>query len=192
MIKVKNISESELKNIAKDICDAFMAEDGGFPRSFSYEDCLIFLEAEIRIICEIGRLYTFSENKEGYAAYWLKKDRPSLRKHFKMAYYILRKMPLKRYMVFANNMKGWKGYETIYKDEDYVDFFMVAVKPEHQGKGLLRQALNDAFKLAEENGVKCVLDTDSKLKADKYQHVGMKLVKEQELESGIHMYTIER
>lgn len=68
---------------------------------------------------------------------------------------------------------------------------MVAIKPEYQGKGLLKNALNAAFLLANNNHVKCVLDTDSEIKAQKYQHCGMNLVKHQLLDSGIHMYTLE-
>ena len=95
-------------------------------------------------------------------------------------------------MTFANNMKGWRGYERIYKNYDYVDFFMVAVKPGYQGKGFLGKALGAAFRLAEKNGVKCVLDTDGELKAAKYQHLGMNVIKDKRLDSGIHMYTLEK
>lgn len=191
MIKLTNLSNEEIDTIAEEIAKAFMAEDGGFPKSFDMNDCITYYKALIRIIYENGALYTFSEQREGYAAYWLKKDRPAIQQHFKMAYLILKKMPLKRFMVFAKNLKGWKGYEHIYKKEDYVDFFMVAIKPEYQGQGLLRKALNAAFELASNNQVKCVLDTDSEIKAKKYEHCGMKLIKEQLLDSGIHMYTLE-
>lgn len=191
MIRLTELTKEEIDTIAEEIADAFMQEEGCFPKSFDMRDCITYYKALIRIIYENGALYTFSEQREGYAAYWLKKDRPAIQQHFKMAYFILKNMPLNRFMVFSKNLKKWKGYEHIYRKEDYVDFFMVAIKPEFQGHGLLRKVLNAAFELAGNNHVKCVLDTDSEIKAKKYQHCGMKLVKEQLLDSGVHMYTLE-
>lgn len=190
MKKIKNLTKEELCNIARDIADAYMAETGLFPVVFSKEKCRLYFEALIQIIYENDSLYKINDEQDGYCAYWAKADKPPIRKHFKLAYLLIKKMSLKDSVALIKALKGHRGYEKIYKNQEYVDFFMVVVKKEKQGQGLLRTALNEAFAYADVLGVPCVLDTDSKLKADKYIHCGMQLIHHQKLASQVEMFTL--
>lgn len=190
MKKLEKLTKEELYHIAGEIADAYMAEAGLFPMVFSKEKCRLYFEALVQIIYENDSLYAINDEQEGYCAYWAKAGKPPIRKHFKLAYLLIKKMLFKDSVALIKALKGHRGYEKIYKNQEYVDFFMVAVKKEKQGRGLLRVALNEAFAYADALGVPCVLDTDSQLKVDKYTHCGMRLIHHQKLVSQAEMFTL--
>ena len=87
--------------------------------------------------------------------------------------------------------QGWNDYTLAHvKDRDYVDVSLVAVKKEYRHQGFLRKLLHEPFALADAYGIPCILDTDSPLKAAKYEHVGMRIERHQILRSGLAMYTM--
>lgn len=190
MKKLENLTKEELYHIAGEIADAYMGETGLFPIVFSKEKCRLYFEALIQIVYENNSLYSINDDQDGYCAYWAKTDKPPIRKHFKLACLLIKKMSLKDLVALTKALKGHQGYEKIYKNQEYVDFFMVAVKKEKQGQGLLHTALNEAFAYADMLSIPCVLDTDSKLKADKYIHCGMQSVHHQQLASKVEMFTL--
>ena len=49
------------------------------------------------------------------------------------------------------------------------------MREEYQGQGYMRKALELAFAEGNRLGLPVVLDTDAKLKSDKYRHLGMEL-----------------
>ena len=49
------------------------------------------------------------------------------------------------------------------------------MREEYQGQGYMRKALELAFAEGNRLGLPVVLDTDAKLKSDKYRHLGMQL-----------------
>lgn len=190
MKKLENLTKENLCHIAREIADVYMAEPGLFPMVFSKEKCRLYFDALVQIIYENDSLYTINDEQDGYCAYWAKADKPPIHKYFKLAYLLIKKLSLKDLVALIKTLKGHRGYEKIYKNQEYVDFFMVVVKKEKQGQGLLRVALNEAFAYADALGVPCVLDTDSKLKANKYIHCGMRLIYHQQLASHAEMFTL--
>ncbi len=54
---------------------------------------------------------------------------------------------------------------------------MLVVLKEFQGQGHMRTLLSTPFALAKEKNIPCLLDTDAKIKADKYEKCGMKTIK---------------
>ena len=48
------------------------------------------------------------------------------------------------------------------------------------------------FRIADERDIPVILDTDSEVKAAKYQACGMEIEKDAILKSGVHMYTMIR
>ncbi|MDO4651003.1 MAG: hypothetical protein Q4B26_20385, partial [Eubacteriales bacterium] len=115
-----------------------------------------------------------------------------LRYHFKMAWKVLKRIPFQDVRSYMNALSGWTGYEKIYKNEDYVVVFMIAVPLEYQGQGRMKPLLSCAFETAEQMGVRCVLDTDTELKQDKYIRCGMYLKKKVPLKSGVNVYVMEK
>ena len=61
------------------------------------------------------------------------------------------------------------------KKQKYLFVGLVCVREEYQGQGYMRKALELAFAEGNRLGLPVVLDTDAKLKSDKYRHLGMEL-----------------
>ena len=70
------------------------------------------------------------------------------------------------------------------KGDKFLSVEMLCVRKEYQGKGYMRKAMEEVFRLADEKRLPVVLETDETLKADKYRHLGM----EQE---GVRRFTPE-
>ncbi len=64
----------------------------------------------------------------------------------------------------------------------------MAIKKEYQGKGLMRPLVETAFEVAKQGNLPVIVSTDAKLKKDKYEHIGMKLVNIRPLGERSFMY----
>ena len=51
--------------------------------------------------------------------------------------------------------------------------------------------MSELMEIARNDKVMMILDTDAERKARKYEHIGMEVVTEKVLESGLHMYTLK-
>ena len=56
----------------------------------------------------------------------------------------------------------------------------------------MREALEAVFRMADEKKVSCILDTDGRLKMEKYCHFGMRLVRTRRITETIRMYDLLR
>ena len=56
----------------------------------------------------------------------------------------------------------------------------------------MREALEAVFRMADEKKVSCILDTDGRLKMEKYCHFGMRIVRTRGITETIHMYDLLR
>lgn len=87
--------------------------------------------------------------------------------------------------------RGWTDYTIAHLNTpDFVDVSLVAVRKEYQGKGYLRKLMAEPFRLADELGIPCILDTDTEHKAIRYESVGMRVERDRILENGMHFYTM--
>lgn len=187
--RVTNLSKQELDRISTEIGNAFAAERGGMAELLDRKSYAEYMKIAAEIGYESGHLYTIDE--KGYIIFYSKDNAIPLRYHFRMAVKVLRRIKFSEVRKFLQGMSGWIGYEKLYKNENYVVVFMVAVPKEYQGQGRLRPLLSFAFAEAEKRGVPCVLDTDTELKKNKYLHCGMSLKHEQQLKSGVTVYVLE-
>ncbi|MCD8029133.1 MAG: GNAT family N-acetyltransferase, partial [Erysipelotrichaceae bacterium] len=153
------------------------------------------LEIMVEYYYSMGLLYTTSDKQEGYVAYWYKHDEQDwgfniIKVFFHMIYRYIKEIPyssLKKVIPLMNN-----PYEKIYAHtKDYVVVSMLVVKREYQGQGYMRLLLKEPFQNAKNNHIPCILDTDTLLKVQKYQHLGMKLVEENKMLNGQIVYTLE-
>lgn len=195
MIKLENLTKEELQQIGIVIGEAFYDEGEGSFTTIPREDAIKLLQIMCEYYYNMNLLYTTSDKQEGFAAYWYKHDEQQwgfniLKAFFRMIYRYIKEIPyssLRKMIPLMNN-----PYEKTYANtEDYVVVSMLAVKKEYQGQGYMRVLLAEPFHNASSNHIPCILDTDTLLKAQKYQHLGMKLVEETTFLNGQIMYTLE-
>ncbi len=191
MIKVENIDKLKLEEIGKSIGESFMAEPGVLVEGFTYNDGIAYFSVLTEICYNSGCLYSISDKHEGFIAYWRKKQKPSFKYQFSMLYKLLTRVKLRSLVALVRAIKDWKGYEDTYKNEpDYVAIFMLVVPKEFQGQGHMRTLLSAPFALAKEKNIPCLLDTDAKIKADKYEKCGMKIIKQSSIDD-VTMYLMK-
>ncbi len=179
MIKVQNVDKTKLAEIGKTIGEAFMAEPGVLVQDFTLEDGIAYFSVLTEICYNSGCLYSISENHEGFVAYWTKNNKPPLKYQFSMLFKLLTRVKIHSLIGLVRAIKGWTGYEETYKNEhDYVAIFMLVVPKAFQGQGHMRTLLSAPFALAKGENIPCLLDTDAKIKADKYEKCGMKIIKQ--------------
>ncbi|MCD7893035.1 MAG: GNAT family N-acetyltransferase [Erysipelotrichaceae bacterium] len=195
MIKLTNLTKEELHQIGVSIGEAFYDEGEGSFTMLPRNDAIQLLEIMVEYYYHMGLLYTLSENQEGYVAFWYKHDEQNwgwnmIKAFFKMIYRYVKEIPyssLKKVIPLMNN-----PYEKIYANtDDYVVVSMLVVKRKYQGQGFMRELLKEPFQNAIKNNIPCILDTDTMLKVQKYQHLGMTLVEEHQMLNGQMMYTLE-
>ena len=78
----------------------------------------------------------------------------------------------------------------IAKKQKYLFVGLVCVREEYQGQGYMRKALELAFAEGNRLGLPVVLDTDAKLKSDKYRHLGMELAGVRTCKNGSKLYEL--
>lgn len=76
------------------------------------------------------------------------------------------------------------------KKQKYLFVGLVCVREEYQGQGYMRKALELAFAEGNRLGLPVVLDTDAKLKSDKYRHLGMELAGVRTCKNGSKLYEL--
>ncbi|MCM1062139.1 MAG: N-acetyltransferase [Eubacterium sp.] len=170
MIKVENKTESEIAAIGRKIGEAFAAEKGGIAGTVTKEQVVKFFEIMTECYFRAGVLYAVSERGEGYLAYWEKNSKPALRHSLHMIKRILRELPLKACIAFAQS-SGGLSEKLFKKEKNYVMVSMVVVLREFQGRGFMRKVLELPFSEAEKKNIYCVLDTDTPLKVKKYMAI---------------------
>ncbi|MCD7808227.1 MAG: GNAT family N-acetyltransferase [Erysipelotrichaceae bacterium] len=195
MIRLENLTKEELHQIGKTIGEAFYDEGEGSFTHIPRDDAIKLLEIMVEYYYRMNLLYTTSEKHEGFVAYWYKHDEQDwgfniIKAFFHMIYRYIKEIPyssLKKVIPLMNN-----PYEKTYANtQDYVVVSMLVVSKDYQGQGYMRVLLEEPFHHAKIHQIPCILDTDTLLKAKKYQHLGMKLVEETTLLNGQIMYTLE-
>ncbi len=188
--KIQGLSAAELDRVTTQIGDAFAAEKGGMAEIIDRKSYAEYMKIAAEIGYESGYLYTL--DYKGYIIFYPKMHPIPLRYHFRMAGKVLKRLKFSTLCKYFSGISGWVGYEKLYKKDNYLVVFMIAVPLEYQGQGRMKPLLSFAFAEAEKLGVQCVLDTDTQLKKDKYIRCGMHLKHEQRLKSGVTVYVLER
>lgn len=191
MIRCENLTPEDLTRIGSAIADAFLGEPGCFT-VLDREMAEKLFRCIAQIGYETGHLYTTGENQEGFCIYWTKAERPGLKYQLRVLLKMMTALSPEAGIRLKNSQNNWKPTEKRYrKHKDFVEVFLLAVRREYQGQGYFRQMLEEPFALAQQRGTVCVLDTDAGIKAEKYTHVGMRVVDSQVQRSGITMYAME-
>ena len=206
-IKVTNLSENEIEQICRAIGDSFYdhaygrKKDGtteyGLRKLLdSREKMYQHMKACFLAGYESGCLYSTSSRGEGYILVTCKGQDLSFKSGVRMIRAIVKNMGgLRGGIQFVRRIaKGGKTYEDELKKKKipYANLAMLVVRKEYQGQGYMRQLMEMRYQIADEKNLAVILETDAENKVERYEHLGMKLVKTRDLGEGVFMYDLYR
>lgn len=206
-IKVTNLSENEIEQICREIGDSFYdhaygrKKDGtteyGLRKLLdSREKMYQHMKACFLAGYESGCLYSTSSRGEGYILVTCKGQDLSFKSGVRMIRAIVKNLGgLRGGIQFVRSIaKGGKTYEDVLKKKKipYANLAMLVVRKEYQGQGYMRQLMEMLYQIADEKNLVVILETDAENKVERYEHLGMKLVKTRDLGEGVFMYDLYR
>ena len=206
-IKVTNLSENEIEQICREIGDSFYdhaygrKKDGtteyGLRKLLdSREKMYQHMKACFLAGYESGCLYSTSRRGEGYILVTCKGQDLSFKSGVRMIRAIVKNLGgLRGGIQFVRRIaKGGKTYEDELKKKKipYANLAMLVVRKEYQGQGYMRQLMEMLYQIADEKNLAVILETDAENKVERYEHLGMKLVKTRDLGEGVFLYDLYR
>ena len=187
MIKLQGLNEEQLREISRQIADAFYdyayneADLGLIKYITSRENMFTYMHAIVRAAYRSGVLYTTSDRREGYLMLSGEGAGGAIGFMDGMKMIAAEKNALGGF----RNMK--KFIDACFSDggsietrmrkqkRKFLRIEMLVVRKEFQGQGYMRQMMDYAYALADKRKVPVILDTDDRNKASRYEHLGMKL-----------------
>lgn len=206
-IKVTNLSENEIEQICREIGDSFYdhaygrKKDGtteyGLRKLLdSREKMYQHMKACFLAGYESGCLYSTSSRGEGYILVTCKGQDLSFQSGIRMIWAIVKNLGgLRGGIQFLKRIaKGGTTYEDTLKKKKipYMNLAMLVVRKEYQGQGYMRQLMEMVYEIADEKNLAVILDTDAEDKVERYEHLGMELVKTRDLGEGVFLYDLYR
>lgn len=206
-IKVTNLSENEIEQICREIGDSFYdhaygrKKDGtteyGLRKLLdSREKMYQHMKACFLAGYESGCLYSTSSRGEGYILVTCKGQDLSFQSGIRMIRAIVKNLGgLRGGIQFVRRIAtGGKTYEDELKKKKipYANLAMLVVRKEYQGQGYMRLLMEMLYQIADEKNLAVILETDAENKVERYEHLGMKLVKTRDLGEGVFMYDLYR
>lgn len=191
MKKLVCLKEKDIERIGNIVADAFMSEPGPYPNHLDSFQARCYFQETIRMLSKCKCLYALDQ-EEGFIAWFHKNQTPGFFQKLFFSIRLLSRISVEKINPFLTNVDAWDDYEKQYKkSKDYVDIFLVAVKKSEQGKGHLKELLKEPMAEAHRYNIPCILDTDSRVKKEKYEHEGFQVVKKGILSDGTEMFTLE-
>lgn len=191
MKRLHNISETYLKNVAAAFAESFLAQSGSLSSCMDEAQARRYFELTLYEYQRIGALYAYGENEEGYIVYHRKDNGLPWYRDLLLTYRYFRNIPMETMQKMILIRRGWLDYTVTHiNTKDYVDVSLVAVRKEYQGKGYLRKLMQEPFAIAERERIPVILDTDAEHKAKRYEHIGMRVERDEIVPSGLHLYTM--
>lgn len=206
-IKVTNLSENEIEQICREIGDSFYdhaygrKKDGtteyGLRKLLdSREKMYQHMKACFLAGYESGCLYSTSSRGEGYILVTCKGQDLSFKSGIRMIRAIVKNLGgLRGGIQFVRRIAtGGKTYEDELKKKKipYMNLAMLVVRKEYQGQGYMRQLMEMLYEIANEKNLAVILETDAEDKVERYEHLGMELVKTRDLGEGVFLYDLYR
>lgn len=206
-IKVTNLSENEIEQICREIGDSFYdhaygrKKDGtteyGLRKLLdSREKMYQHMKACFLAGYESGCLYSTSSRGEGYILVTCKGQDLSFKSGIRMIRAIVKNLGgLRGGIQFVRRIAtGGKTYEDELKKKKipYMNLAMLVVRKEYQGQGYMRQLMEMLYQIADEKNLAVILETDAENKVERYEHLGMELVKTRDLGEGVFLYDLYR
>lgn len=201
MIKVENLNKEELNNLCKTVGDSFAYYhyiDSGANTLFASEQAMSDIFAACALCAyESGTLYATSNNYEGLLSLQYKGHDLKIIPSIKLIYSMFKALGFKETIVYMNKISGTDGqisYENQLKKKKipYVNLGMLVVNSKYQGQGYMRKCMEFAYQVADRQKLDLVWDTDEKLKADKYIHLGASLMQIRQCGTEFKMFDLCR
>ena len=203
MIKLEHLDDSQLRIISLQIADSFFtyryneADDGLLGFIPTREAMNTYISAIVSAAYRSGVLYAVSENHEGFMMLSGEgQNSISFAEGMKMIAAERKALggvnQMKRFIEACFSDGG--SIETRMKKagRKFLRIEMLAVRPEYQKQGYMRQMMEYAYDLADALHVPVILDTDDKDKCKRYIHLGMKLDRVRNCTQRLHMYDLIR
>ncbi|MCM1268711.1 MAG: NAD-binding protein [Bacteroidales bacterium] len=193
--KVLRMTDAEIESIAEAFADYRYEDDekGLFDLFPDKEAVKVYMRAFVRAGVRMGWLHTTSGRREGYILFHEAGENPSASAALEIVKGCLRSLGLKGSIAYLKKLsRGGKSLESRMKKEKkkFIKIELVAVTKPYQGQGYLRKTLDIAFRAGQEKKVPCILDTDGRLKRDKYIRVGMQLAGTRKIEEDLYLYDL--
>lgn len=190
MISFTSTDTVKIRKAAACFAEAFLADEGLISSCLNREEAETYFFLLLKEYIRIKAVYASSEKEEGYIIFHRKKQGIPWYRELALFISYLRFLPFSAMQKLILAQRDWEDYSLAFSDlPDYVDVSFICVRPEYRHQGFFRKLMQGAFDEADQNGIPCVLDTDSEEKAKRYVHIGMTVHKEKLLESGLHMFT---
>lgn len=192
LVRLENQKKSDLNRIALEIAEAFLAEPNSFSLSLNRQECIRYFQIIVRYYYKNKCLYAVSPDQRGWIAFYRRKQEPGRLARFCVMLQLLFAIPYFSLSKTGLSPENWIYYKDLYAGEsDYIDIAMVAIKKPCQKQGLLRQLLEEPFALSQELQIPCILETDTRSNAQKYEHCGFRIVRDQPFPPELHLYAME-
>ena len=195
MVKVTELSEQEISEIGEAFADyAYADGEKGMSYIFDSRDKLKdYICGFARAMLATGLLYSTSENHEAFVAYRYSKDKMKASAGLVLIKEVLKTLgPGGTFRMLKAMSSGGPSYEDTFKKtkKPYIFVGMVVVRRKYQGQGYMRKVLDIAFEEGRKRNCPVLLDTDAKLKRDKYVHLGMENIRTRKLTEDSYLYDL--
>lgn len=198
----KNLEKEKIDVIAKDIADAFFSysysegEIGmkGFIKT--EQSMYIFMravfEAAVRSGCayssENGEAYLIMTDSEGSKIGLIETVKEMLAESEALGGFL----KMMEYSRISSLDGGTISQEIFKRNARYVSVDILVVLKQYQHQGFMREMMEFVYERAQQFGIMVALETDDKLKAAKYEHLGMILYRVRNCGEGYHIYDMIR
>ena len=141
----------------------------------------------IRTALKSGWIYSIGDNNEAFVAISYSDSHPPLHIMLSFPFRAMKAVGTRHLYDLSQLLKngGVSLADRMKKNgEKFLSVEMLCVRKEYQGKGYMRKAMEEVFRLADEKRLPVILETDETLKAHKYRHLGME-------QKGVRRFTPE-
>ena len=197
MIKVTSLTEAEVRAVGDAFADFEYAkgEKGMYAYYKDHDAVRDYICDYVRGSLKAGRLYSTSDRHEAYIAFRHSSEKISPGADWIILRSLIRHLGFKGTVNFAKKASAsGQSYESMLKKakKPYVIVGMVAVTKPYQGQGYMRKVLNIAFDEGKRRNCPVILETDARLKRDKYMHLGMTCAAERKFDEGSYLYDLAK
>ena len=195
-MKVETLSEKDINAIGHAFGYYEYAQgEKGLVSAYSSKDAVVsYINGYVEMVLQAGMLYTTGPKQEAFIAYKRSDEKISMKAAKKLIKGTFAGSTLGE-VVRMLSILGSGGSSSVEKalkkkKQKYLFVGLVCVREEYQGQGYMRKALELAFAEGNRLGLPVVLDTDAKLKSDKYRHLGMELAGVHTCKNGSKLYEL--
>lgn len=178
--KIQELSEENRRSIIESYIDYPFQDGEKYLLSIlgSRERIYKYLDMSLQNTIDCGWLYAIGEKQQAYLAISTSDSKIPLSVMMKLPFRSIKAIGIKslyKILKLLKNSETSLAAKMKKAKRDYIHVEMLCVKKEYQGQGFMKKALNIVLELADSKNIPCILETDEKNKAARYEHLGMKI-----------------